>query len=274
MRRFNLFRHDLTNGVLRWRYFAAAGLFLLPSLQMANFLGFREETGTWMDFLFYVFQGLEPLVKLSSLKRVQLPISWLLIFGGCLFLNLDYLLHDLTNAGQQVLVRCNSRKVWYLSKCFWNTTSCLVYFLIGIGTTLITAFIAGAEIVLNDTPTITFDLLMLQSPVALTSAQAVCIGLLLPLLTLVTINQVQMTLSLYVKPILSFLICIGLLVIAVYASSPFAVGNGAMVIRSSYLSKGGIDPGIACGVCIVTYLACMLLGTIRFRHTDILGIEE
>ena len=143
-----------------------------------------------------------------------------------------------------------------------------------IGTTLITAFIAGAEIVLNDTPTITFDLLMLQSPVALTSAQAVCIGLLLPLLTLVTINQVQMTLSLYVKPILSFLICIGLLVIAVYASSPFAVGNGAMVIRSGYLLESGIDPGIACGVCIVTYLACMLLGTIRFRHTDILGIEE
>lgn len=83
-----------------------------------------------------------------------------------------------------------------------------------------------------------------------------------------------MTLSLYVKPILSFLICISLLVIAVYASTPFAIGNGAMVIRSSYLSESGVDPGIACVVCIVAYLACVVLGTIRFKHTDILGIEE
>ena len=274
MKLFNLFRHDFANGVLRYRYFAAAGLFLLPSLQMINILASREETGTWMDFLFYVFKGMEPITNLNSLEQVQLPISWLLIIGGCLFLNLDYLLHDLTSAGQQVLVRCNSRKAWYLSKCFWNTTSCLVYFLIGIGMTLVTSLLAGAEIVLIDTPTISFDLLMLQSSVTLTSTQAVCIGLFLPLLTLVTINQIQMTLSLYVKPILSFLICISLLVIAVYASTPFAVGNGAMVIRSGYLSENGIDPGIACVVCVVAYLACVVLGTIRFQHTDILGIEE
>ena len=274
MKLFNLFQHDFTNGVLRGRYFAAAGLFLFPALQMVNILAFREETGTWMDFLFYTFKGMEPIVKLSSLEQVQLPLSWMLIIGGCLFLNLDYLLHDLTSAGQQMLVRCNSRRAWYLSKCFWNTTSCLVYFLIGTGTTLVTALLAGAEIVLTDTPTITFDLLMLQNPVTLTSVQAVCIALLLPLLTLVTINQIQMTLSLYVKPILSFLICISLLVIAVYVSTPFAVGNGAMVIRSGYLSESGIDPGIACMVCVVTYLACVVLGTIRFKHTDILGIEE
>lgn len=274
MKLFNLFRHDLTNGVLRRRYFAAAGLFLFPSLQMANLLLLLEETGTWMDFLFYVFQGLEPMVNLSSLKRVQLPISWLLMIGGCLFLNLDYLLHDLTSAGQQVLVRCNSRKTWYLSKCFWNTASCLVYFLIGIGTTLIVALLTGAEIVLTDTTTITCSLFMLQNMVTLTSVQAVCIGLVLPLLTLVTINQIQMTLSLYVKPILSFLVCISLLVIAIYANTPFAVGNGAMVIRSGYFSESGIDPGIACGVCIVAYLACVVLGTIRFQHTDILGIDD
>lgn len=274
MKLFNLFRHDIANGVLRCRYFAAAGLFLLPSLQMANMLAFREETGTWMDFLFYVFKGMEPISNLNSMEQIRLPISWLLIIGGCLFLNLDYLLYDLTSAGQQMLVRCNSRKAWYLSKCFWNTASCLVYFLIGIGMTLIVSLLAGAEFILIDTPTITFDLLMLQNPVTLTSAQAVCIGLLLPLLTLVTINQVQMTLSLYVKPILSFLICISLLVIAVYVSTPFAVGNGAMVIRSGYLSESGIDPGIACMVCVVTYLACVVLGTIRFKHTDILGIEE
>lgn len=274
MKLFNLFRHDFANGVLRCRYFAAAGLFLLPSLQMVNILASREETGTWIDFLFYVFKGMEPISFLNSMEQIRIPISWLLIIGGCLFLNLDYLLQDLTSAGQQVLVRCNSRKAWYLSKCFWNTTSCLVYFSVGIGMTLIVSLLAGAEIKLIDTPTISFDLLMLHNPVNLTSAQAICIALLLPLLTLVTINQIQMTLSLYVKPILSFLICISLLVIAVYASTPFAIGNGAMVIRSSYLSESGVDPGIACVVCIVAYLACVVLGTIRFKHTDILGIEE
>lgn len=274
MKRYNLLRHDFVNGVLRYRYLAAAGLFLLPSLQMVNILASREETGTWMDFLFYLFKGIEPVSNLNSMEQMQLPISWLLIIGGCLFLNLDYLLQDLTSAGQQVLVRCNSRKAWYLSKCFWNTTSCLVFFLVGIGMILIVSLLAGAEIKLIDTPTITFDLLMLHNPVTLTSAQAICIALFLPLLTLVTINQIQMTLSLFVKPILSFLICISLLVIAVYASTPFTIGNGAMVIRSSYLSESGVDPGIACEVCIVVYLACVVLGTIRFKHTDILGIEE
>lgn len=274
MSKYNMIRHDMINGVFRWRYIASAGLFLLPAIHFCDILTYRNEAGTWMDFLFYAFKGMEPITNPDTFEQVQLPMSWILIFGGCLFLNMEYLLNDLSNAGQQVIVRCNSRKVWYLSKCLWNITSCVVYFLIGMATTLIVAMIAGAEVSLADSPTITFDLYSLTEPVALAVANTICVGVILPLLTLVTLSLLQMMLSLFLKPILSFMICISLLVIGIYTDSSYAIGCGAMVVRSRLLTDGGVDPVVAGAVCIVVLAVSVVLGVIRFKHTDILGMVE
>lgn len=270
----NLIKHDFASGVMRWRYLASAGLFLLPTLQILGILSIREEPGTWMDCVFYLFKGSEPITHFSAMEQVHLPISWLLLVGGCLFLNLDYLLNDLTNAGQQVLVRCNNKSAWYLSKCAWNAASCVLYFLIGIATTYIAALLAGINIKLTDSPTITLDLFMLDNPVTLTAIQCVMAGIVLPMITLITINQLQMMLCLFIKPILSFLICISILVVAVYVNTPFAIGNGAMVIRNGYLTGNSNQPILAFVICIVVFAGSMVLGMFRFQHFDILGIDE
>lgn len=274
MKAFNLIKHDFINGVMRWRYLAAAGLFFLPTLQILGILSIRDEPGTWMDCIFYLFKGSEPITHLSAMEQVQLPISWLLIIGGSLFLNLDYLLNDLTTAGQQVLVRCNNKSAWYISKCVWNAASSVAYCLIGLFTTLITALFAGIDIKMIDTPTVTLDLFMLDNPVVLSTMQCVIAGIVLPIITIVAINQLQMMLCLYIKPILSFLVCISLLVVAVYVNTPLVVGNGAMIIRNGYLTDNSEEPIVAFMVCIAILAGSILFGMLRFRRFDILGIDE
>ena len=110
MNLFRLYKHDFKNGLLRWRYLAAVGLWLVPTLIMFDMLRFYNDTGTLGDYLLYIFRGMEPVESVGTLEQVHLPIPWLVVVGGSLFISLDYLQNDLTTAGQQILVRCYSRK--------------------------------------------------------------------------------------------------------------------------------------------------------------------
>lgn len=273
MKRYKLFLHDIRCGVFRWRYLAAALLFTLSALYPWDILRFESERATFMDFMIYIFKGSEPF-NLSTSEQLKLPISWIMVIGGCLFLNLDYFLNDMTATGQQILIRCNSRKGWFLSKCVWIILSCIAYYGIGMIAILLLTILAGGDLTITNNPVLTQKIYLLSEPVAMMSVEAICIGIVLPLLTIIALCMAQMTLSLFMKPIFSFLTCICSLVLAVYVSSPFIVGNGAMTLRTALHPDGNIDILTAGLACTTVIFLSTVIGTLRFKHMDILGIEE
>lgn len=273
MRQYKVYLHDIRCGVFRWRYLAAALLFSLSALQLWDIMRFESERATWMDFMIYIFKGLEPF-NLTTSEQLKLPISWIMVIGGCLILNLDYFLNDMTATGQQILIRVNSRKDWFLSKCVWIILNCIFYYGIGMIATLLLTISVGGDLSMVNNPVLTQEIYLLQEPVAITSVEAICIGIVLPLLTIIALCMTQMTLSLFVKPISGFLICICSLVLAVYVSSPLIVGNGAMTLRTALQSEGNIDIFKAGLMCMAVTVFSIVIGTQRFKRMDILGIEE
>ena len=95
-----------------------------------------------------------------------------------------------------------------------------------------------------------------------------------PFATVSALSMLEMTLCLLVKPVISFLICMILLVLPMFWSSPFSLGIGAMTIQSSYVIEGGINGGQAALVALSVIVICVFVGCRRFKHYDILGLEE
>lgn len=271
-----LLRHDLACGLGRWRYLAVPLLFLLPCIVCRSTVLLTGSRGTWMDYMMDCFMGAKPVVYNSEELTLALPSFWLLAMGGCLFLNLDYLLHDLTRAGQQVILRSGKRRGWYLSKCLWNLLSCVLYILLAGAAVLVFTLLFGGRASLSNTPEITLALFyeVLFDPVALTPGQGLTAAVLLPLVSLMALSMLQMTLCLFLKPVVSFLISMALLAAAVYCNSPLAVGAGAMVIRSRIVVSGGISPSLAAATAVCVIVLSAGVGCVRFQYTDILSGEE
>lgn len=273
MNLFRLYKHDFKNGLLRWRYLAAVGLWLVPTLIMFDMLQFYNDSGTLGDYLLYIFCGMEPVEGIGTLEQIQLPIPWLVVVGGSLFISLDYLQNDLTTAGQQILVRCHSRKMWYLSKCLWNISNCFVYFGIGVIAPVILSLMSGG-LELVPSSELTASLFWSATPIEIPGLRVFTIAIVLPFLTMAALNMLQMTLCLFLKPIFSFLSCVCLLIVSLFWCSPFSLGNGAMALRSSVMASNGINPAVCAVFCITVLLICVIVGTIKFQSYDILGVEE
>lgn len=273
---FKLLRHDLRCGLLRWRYLTAAFLFAIPCFLFARILHQIEIQGSWMDYMLYLFQGKEPIIRSGASERIDLPILWILVTVGCLFINLDYLLKDLTNAGQQMIIRSKSRKGWYLSKCMWNLCSCVLYFLIAGLTCAVFTWVTGAKLSTQNTTELSFMLFgfAITTEVTLAPVFAVLAAWVIPFLTITALSMLQMTLCLFVKPVVSFVVCISQLILSIYWNAPFILGNGAMTIRSGFIAEDGISPAISAFIAVAIILISMISGTICFQYTDILSLEE
>ena len=270
-----LLRHDLRCGLLRWRYLLVPALVLLPCIVCRSEVVLTGAPGTWMDYMLYCFKGSLPLNAGSELT-LALPTFWLLAMAGCLLLNLDYLLSDLTQAGQQIIFRSGKRRGWYLSKCVWNLCSCGLYLALICGSVLGFTLLFGGQASAQSTPEILeIHFQEMGTEMArLTLWQGVIAAVLMPLVTLMALSMLQMALSLLVRPIVSFLVTFAILVLAVYCNLPILPGTGAMVIRSGLLLPEGISPGTGALAAGCVILLSAAAGCLRFKYTDLLGLEE
>ena len=267
---FKLLRHDLRKGLLRKRYLAVPLFFAVSCLVCGLQMPGDYPTPGFMDRMLFCFKGLPPLTGPQSF---QLPVLWFLILAGCLFLNLDYLLDDLTQEGQQMMVRAVSRRGWYLSKCVWGMLNCGLFLLLGMLSCFIITLLCGGKLSLINDPLVSQVSLGVWTEQPLQAAEAVLIGILLPYLTLAGFQQLQMTLCLYLKPILSFLICICGLVAALLFSFFWIPGNGAITVRSDLLMPGLHRPLPLLITGLSLWTVGVIAGMIRFSRMDLLRYE-
>lgn len=262
--------HDLRCGLLRARYIAVPFIFAVPCLLLSSTLRSVEYAGTWVDYALYCFKGIEPLDLSYTIVHIQLPVIWLLVICGCLIINLDYFLNDLSQTGLQVIYRCDSRRHWFLSKCIWNIFSCALYFVLAGLTMFMFLLFTDGNLQFMNTAEITMSIFALVEPAELNVWQCILLAVVLPYLTVSALSILQMVLCLLVKPVLSFLICTSILVTSVYLDSPLILGNGAMAIRSNLLVPDGPDWHIGAFLAICIIICCVVFGIWKFARSDIL----
>lgn len=267
--------HDIRCGLCRRRYILVSLLFLPPLIDYCSITRAAPLPGTWMDMMCFLFKGIMPISSWATTnERIQLPIVWIYTFGCSLIMSLDYILYDLTQNGQQVIIRCGSRRKWFLSKCIWNILSSVCFFLSLTVTVTFISLITSSNLSFSLTPNIWQTCFKIELADMFPACHLMLAGVMLPLLTMIALNLLEMTLCLFVKPPLCFLGCVGILIFAAWADHDFILGCGGMVIRNASMCNNVIALLRRAIIAVIYSGVWILLGIFRFKCMNILPREE
>lgn len=276
-----LVSYDIINGIWRKgsRYLILAffcvvffGDFYRKAMFVNQMRGGNEKVSI-INFLFYFFGGKEPFTP-SLESRFVFPAIWMLIFLYVAYITLDYPFRNLTEHGTQVIFRIGSRRIWWFSKCFWVALSTILYFLIMDVVVFVLCLLFHIDISLGFSNDVNMTAMSLNFKNMPNERQIVMLVFILPVMTALAVNFIQLCMGLYIKKIYAFLMSALLLFASTYFQTPLAIGNFAMVKRSIFYDTGGLT--IKQGMIVNSFLiiSMMIIGYLRIRKYDIIKKEE
>ena len=283
-----IFALDIKRAILgRWKRFSVALLFFvlvafackisfsntyLQSPQLSPFA-----TPTLGDFLLYAFGGCDGVrgANLFEFDRpFEIPFQWLLLVLLAVYINFDLTEESSAGVNVQLLLRASDKKQYWLSKILCITISTSLYFALGVVVVLICGFALGGILTL-ETDKLILTVMNLSSMVPRESNSPAFIPTLLMVgFTLLTITLLQQLISLFIKPIGSFLVTAVFLFLSAYFMTPTFFGSYAMMIRNALLCEGGIGAPEGILILSLVSLASIAGGCIIYDRKDILSKGE
>lgn len=261
-----------------WRlYLCGAALFALLCLDFWNrsriYLELYPGTSRSLgDLALYIFGGMKKFIPTPG-AVFPFPIVWLLVMALACFSSLWYPLNDLYGFGKTLLTACQSRKRWYLAKAMWCGVTVSLYFALGWVVLLLGCLAMGGKFTWTISPYM-MELMEITDVASTVEEWRLTLQLtLLPWLVAVTLSQLQLCLSLWMQPVLGWVVSIVVLLSSAYYASPFLLGNYAMALRDQQVLSDGVIWQVGVLYCMGLLLPCVLAGLISFKHADILGKE-
>lgn len=199
-----------------------------------------------------------------------MPVLWLMFVLWMQFSSLYYPFADLNGMGKHLLCLSGQRTIWWFSKCLWTVCNTLVHYL--------AAFLASwtAGLCLGAVPSMEANVYLFQELkmngellTSETTWNLFPIVVSLPLI-LTTLALLQLTLSVMIKPLFSYLLLAGLFVAGTYLQSPVLLGNFAMPARNSLLTTIGLPAALGILLCLWIAAGSVLLGQVLFEKMDLL----
>jgi hypothetical protein len=269
-----LLNYDLKNGILK-KWYLYVGAFVIACVFTGNFYyqyhSYEEHLGgklTSTNILLYLYQGKEPFSAEWGSAFV-FPVVWILIFLFSAFLTLDYPMKSLSGHGIQVISRIGKRTYWWGTKCIWIAGSTLTYFGIWYLTVIGICKVTGADISFGYSQAVNSELLEMELE-TLTHAQEIMLLIILPIMTALSLNFLQLCLGLFIDKTYCFLLVAFLLFTSTYFKNPIAIGNFAMVKRSVYCIEEGMGTQMGLVMNGIIIVSCISIGFFRIKKFDIL----
>lgn len=280
---FKLIRYDLKVGFSTTykRYLVASALFavifLTFFLSMNSFNSLAPEPEaqikrTLGNMLLYAFGGMQEY-KPAPGVAFQFPAFWMLSYLLLAYITLYYPFNDLEEFGQNILIRCRGRRLWWLSKCVWNISSVLCFFLLAWIIFIIGCLLSGCSLSMELSPSMSAILKLDNGRYMQFPASLIPQTLLLPPLVMISMNLFQMALSLFIKPFYSFMVTAVVLLTSSYYLSPFFIGNYAMPLRSDQMVANGVSLTAGIIFSLIIIIVSVVAGGIAFQKRDILKGE-
>lgn len=274
---YKLIKHDLLIGIFyaKLKYVPVFLIFIFLCAHFQNMAdisfshGITSSYPSFSDYLIDIFKGMEIYQKN---KPFEIPVSWLMINIYIAYLVSFYPFQDLNGYGQQIILHSKNRKQWWLSKCIWNISTVLTFYLIGYLVIFLFLLFSG-----NFSLPRNKDINLLISNVNTANLQlesVILIGFILPIITSIAISLFQLSLAMFCKPILSCIIIISLLVVSAYSTSPLLLGNYLMILRNNLISlNNGVSEVTGIWISVFLSIFSICSGYLKFKYLDILHKE-
>ena len=229
-----------------------------------------DQSVSYEDYLFYLYGGMTEYIPDYG-EVFSFPVVWVAIFLVLPFILLNYPFKDIAGNGQHILTRSTKRSFWWLAKCVWNIGGTLFYHFMIQLTGLVLCFIFRIEI----TNIVHVDFIKAAFRIRPEEIRDISVllasAVFLPVCVSVSVNMLQMTLSLFIRPIYSFFSVLLVLIISAYLLLPAGIGNYAMLLRQDWvLLYKGVSVGTGYSISLMLLLLSIVVGSIRFHYYDIL----
>lgn len=235
---------------------------------------------TFLDLWAELFHGCDPIAENPDPDiKIELPYFWLAVFIFAVFIGFDYMRSDLTQFGIQVLSRTRKRSRWWLAKCFWCLSSGIYFYIIFLLTAVVFSRINGYDLTLSGNTellNVIADRSVIYTFVGVSEPdifQQLCM-LLAPMLVICTLNMIQMIFCLFIKPMYSYLIIIGILLLGILTDIPLAFSRCGMITFSDWFFEDGYHLPIGLFICLLLITASIITGTVCFKKYNILPDKE
>jgi len=275
MKFIKLLTFDLRNGFLKNKLLLLMAI-IFPALccfDISYQVRLAKDSASFADYFTYLYGGMKEYIP-SPTDPFMFPVIWTVLFLVLPFATLNYPLNDIQSFGQQTLLRTKGRLIWWLSKCCWNVLSCVFYHLIVIGIIVLFCLITQTELRMNIHGDILWSIFQIKEANRLSGQIELNIGLILaPILISISLNLFQMALSLFIKPVFSFLSILIIVLSSSYLLSPFMIGNYAMVVRSNVIINNGVNFTIGMIIGLFLSFISLMVGTVKFIYYDIINKE-
>jgi len=278
---FKLLACDIKEGILKNKRFISAPLISLfvcmsAHINIVFYNDMLEGTSkpTVFNLLLQSFKGCDPLSKIRDMHS-PIPYMWLAIFIFSVFTAFDYAHDDISNFGMQIISRTGKRVLWWYSKCLWAVLSGVYFYILFLVTAIIFASLNGYDVKLNDN-IIFSDLLSNCSMYYTYKGTKIVMGtellmvIISPLAVICTLNVLQMTISLIIKPIYSFFISLGILLLSAFVDWTIVFPRTAMIPFSNHYQENGYNMTSGLITCSIVIIISVIAGRIWFKRYDIL----
>lgn len=275
MKFFKLIKFDLYQGAFKqYGKFIIIFIFLIISCLdfYVQLKAFYVTEYTYGHFLLYIFGGMKEYIPSPS-EPFPVPYRWLLWHFLVLYFTLHYMHDDLTGFGQNLIYRCKSRTIWWISKCIWNAIYVSSFYIIGWITVFVFSVLCKAKMSFDITP-IPMLLSFGEKQIISEHYNLLFQLTILPLLVSIAVSLIQMTMSLIIKPMLSFVISAVIYISSAYKLVPWLLGNYAMAVRSDLTISNGINSKIGAIFSVLLSLCSIIIGILLFKKYSILNSKE
>lgn len=245
-------------------------IFTINSIQKFRFITSIE--GTFIDYILYFFKGMEMFMPNSNDEYV-LPVAWFFIQIMTAYIVAYYTIDDLDGYGQNILIRYKKRTKWWISKCIWNILSVISVYLVAYLGIFIACLIRKVEIGMIISKEFARSVSLIEFTNTPNSEILIAL-ILLPLCVSITLSIMQMSLSIYINPMLSFIFNMLLLFLSTLFTKEWLIGNYSMIMRNTIVIDYGVKTRNGFIVCLVIIIVAFLLGAYGINRYDILNVKE
>lgn len=278
---YKLLKYDIRMGIVKRAYLLIApalvvlSAFISYHIRISGILkkqytaGIGRSLGDAMIFVFGGSPGYDP----SSGSQFVFPALWMLMHLLLAYITLYYPHRDLEMSGKNILIRTGGRSIWWLSKCAWNALTVISFYLVSWGVILAGAIISKLPITMELSPGIC-NILGVNNALSLHPKDLSAELLFLQPAVMAACCMMQMTVSLFIKPVFSYILTTVLLLAGTYYDNRFMLCGYAMPVRSSRMIEGGLAAEQGIIISISVWLLSAIIGMARFEKYDVLNREN
>lgn len=224
---------------------------------------------TVMDFVVYNLRGMK-LYSPNLDGQYLLPAVWMFNQIMIALIVGNYPVNDLNGYGINTLIRTKSRGKWLLSKIIWVICMVILYYIILYLATFMYVVLTNNSLSLVPSEYITklfYDIDLCDIHIE----YFIAFIILMPILTSIVVSVVQTMMSFIIRPFLSFILIIFIMLSSTYISNPLLIGNASMIIRSRFATPVGFSVEESASYLVIYFFLSLIIGFLYFNKKDIVN---